>query len=109
MLGSFNRRTAAIRRRRRNCRAPAPASARARVSIETSHRAHRAAPYTIDAIPGYVTAGLVPAIHVLNASLPKDVDARHRRQVYAVCAKHTAMAGHDEEYGAPYSIKPFSL
>src|SRR6202790_1717444 len=26
----------------------------------------------------------------------KDVDARHRRQVYAVCAGQTAMAGHDE-------------
>jgi len=26
----------------------------------------------------------------------KDVDARHRRQVYAVCASLTAMAGHDE-------------
>ena len=31
----------------------------------------------------------------------KDVDARHRRQVYAVCAKQTAMPGHDdiEEFG----------
>src|SRR4051794_31867243 len=26
----------------------------------------------------------------------QDVDARHRRQVYAVCAKQTAMAGHHE-------------
>src|SRR5260370_38640824 len=26
----------------------------------------------------------------------EDVDARHRRQVYAVCAKQTAMAGPDE-------------
>jgi hypothetical protein len=26
----------------------------------------------------------------------KDVDARQRRQVYAVCAMQTAMAGHDE-------------
>src|SRR6266403_2563932 len=28
--------------------------------------------------------------------LREDVDARHRRQVYAVCASQTAMAGHDE-------------
>jgi hypothetical protein len=27
----------------------------------------------------------------------QDVDARHRRQVYAVCAKQIAMAGHDEK------------
>jgi hypothetical protein len=42
--------------------------------------------------------GFVPAIHVLPAQLlaTKDVNARHRRQVYAVCAKQTAMAGHDE-------------
>jgi hypothetical protein len=26
------------------------------------------------------------------------VDARHRRQVYAVCARQTAKAGHDELY-----------
>jgi hypothetical protein len=26
----------------------------------------------------------------------KDMDARHRRQVYAVCARQTATAGHDE-------------
>src|SRR6266550_1676846 len=26
----------------------------------------------------------------------QDVDARHRRQVYAVCARQTAMAGHDD-------------
>jgi hypothetical protein len=42
-------------------------------------------------------AGLVPAIHVLLSDSRKDVDARHRRQVYAVCARQTAMAGHDEE------------
>jgi hypothetical protein len=40
-------------------------------------------------------AGLVPAIHVLLAA-KKDVDARHRRQVYAVCARQTTMAGHDD-------------
>jgi hypothetical protein len=33
-------------------------------------------------------AGLVPAIHVFLAAVTKeDVDARQRRQVYAVCAK----------------------
>jgi hypothetical protein len=31
-----------------------------------------------------------------NLSCHKDVDARHRRQVYAVCAGLTAMAGHDD-------------
>jgi hypothetical protein len=42
-------------------------------------------------------AGLVPAIHVFcETDRKQDVDARHRRQVYAVCAQ-TAMAGHDEE------------
>jgi len=42
-------------------------------------------------------AGLVPAIHVLLfCAIKKDVDARHRRQVYAVCAEQTAMAGHDD-------------
>jgi hypothetical protein len=47
---------------------------------------------------GSVMAGLAPAIHVFfGAKISKqDVDARHRRQVYAVCARHTAMAGHDE-------------
>ncbi len=43
-----------------------------------------------------VMAGLVPAIHVFLLKGRKDVDARHRRQVYAVCARQTAMAGHDE-------------
>jgi hypothetical protein len=38
----------------------------------------------------------VPAIHVFACAKHKDVDARHRRQVYAVCAKQTAVAGHDE-------------
>jgi hypothetical protein len=37
-------------------------------------------------LPG-VMAGLVPAIHVLRK---KGVDARHSRQVYAVCASLTA-------------------
>jgi hypothetical protein len=33
-------------------------------------------------------AGLVPAIHVfIFVNRSKDVDAWHRRQVYAVCAK----------------------
>ena len=40
-----------------------------------------------------VMAGLVPAIHVFCYQV---VDARHRRQVYAVCARQTATAGHDE-------------
>jgi hypothetical protein len=31
-------------------------------------------------------AGLVPAIHVFLEYVNKDVDPRHRRQVYAVCA-----------------------
>jgi len=30
-------------------------------------------------------AGLVPAIHDLSFETKKDVDARQRRQVYAVC------------------------
>src|SRR5438876_7153632 len=34
-----------------------------------------------------VMAGLVPAIHVFCYQV---VDARHRRQVYAVCARQTA-------------------
>jgi tripartite-type tricarboxylate transporter receptor subunit TctC len=37
-----------------------------------------------------VMAGLVPAIHVFRASGKQDVDARQRRQVYAVCASLTA-------------------
>jgi hypothetical protein len=44
---------------------------------------------------GVAYARLCPAIHAY-CSATKDVDARHRRQVYAVCAKQTAMAGHDE-------------
>jgi len=39
-------------------------------------------------------AGLDPAIHVFEHNLKEDVDARRRRQVYAVCVQ-TAMAGHD--------------
>jgi len=42
-----------------------------------------------------VMAGLVPAIHALSIK-KKDVDARHRRQVYVVCARQTALAGHDD-------------
>jgi hypothetical protein len=42
-----------------------------------------------------VMAGFIPAIHVFDRISKKDVDARHRRQVYAVCAAQTAMAGHD--------------
>jgi hypothetical protein len=41
-----------------------------------------------------VMAGLVPAIHDLTRGT-KDVDARDRRQVYAVC-EQTAMPGHDD-------------
>jgi len=40
-------------------------------------------------------AGLRPGHPRLGAK-KKDVDARHRRQVYAVCAKQTALAGHNE-------------
>jgi hypothetical protein len=39
----------------------------------------------------------VPAIHVFLAEIQIDVDARDRRQVYAVCASLTAMPGHDEK------------
>jgi hypothetical protein len=41
-------------------------------------------------------AGLIPAIHLFAADQKKDVDARQRRQVYAVCAGWTSLAGHDE-------------
>jgi hypothetical protein len=41
-------------------------------------------------------AGLDPAIHVFLHLCCKDVNARHRRQVYAVCADQAAAAGHDE-------------
>ena len=40
-----------------------------------------------------VMAGLVPAIHDLPAGWKKNVDARHRRQVYA---RQTATARHDD-------------
>jgi hypothetical protein len=43
----------------------------------------------------------VPAIYVFGSHYKKDVDTRHRRQVYAVCARQTAMAGHDENYYSP--------
>src|SRR5205814_133696 len=39
-------------------------------------------------------AMLAPAM--CGTSAKKDVDARHRKQVYAVCARQTAMAGHDK-------------
>ena len=42
-----------------------------------------------------VMAGLVPALHALMLD-EKDVDARDRRQVYAVCEEQTAMPGHDD-------------
>jgi uncharacterized membrane protein len=41
-----------------------------------------------------VMAGFIPAIHALFGD-KEDVDARDRRQVDAVCAKQTAMPGHD--------------
>jgi hypothetical protein len=34
----------------------------------------------------------------------KDADARHRRQVYAVCAKQTATAGHDDARKKSHSV-----
>src|SRR5450432_56764 len=46
-------------------------------------------------VASFVMAGLVPAIHVLSFAREKDVDARGRRQVYAVCATQTTMPGHD--------------
>jgi hypothetical protein len=39
----------------------------------------------------------VPAIHVLLADREKDVDARQRRQVYAVYASLTALLGMTHE------------
>src|SRR5882724_4126202 len=36
--------------------------------------------------------------------LSQDVDARHRRQVYAVCVKQTAMAGHNGECVTAHSF-----
>jgi len=41
-------------------------------------------------------ARLVPAIDVFVAKISQEVDARHGRQVYAVCASRIATAGHDE-------------
>src|SRR5258708_287643 len=46
---------------------------------------------------GVASLASVPAIHVFGPARKKDGDARHRRQVYAVCARQTAMAGHDNE------------
>ena len=45
------------------------------------------------------TRGLVPAIHVFQVK--KDVDARHRRQVYAVCARQTLRPGMTSEMPKP--------
>src|SRR5262249_46513305 len=44
-----------------------------------------------------VMTGLAPAIHVLLADREEDVDARRRRQVYAVCASLTALPGMTHE------------
>jgi hypothetical protein len=48
----------------------------------------------------FVVAGLVHGSSrpstCSGTSGAKDVDARLRRQVYAVCVKQTAMAGHDD-------------
>ena len=49
----------------------------------------------LDDIDELVMAGLRPGQPRLACPL-QDVDARHRRQVYAVCARQTAMPGHDE-------------
>jgi hypothetical protein len=49
-------------------------------------------------------AGLVPAIHVFAAAEKENVDARHRRQVYAVCASLTALPGMtSSDYSVPAS------
>ena len=45
----------------------------------------------------YVHLSALPAIYDLPAGWKKDVDARHRRQVYAVCARQTATAGHADQ------------
>jgi hypothetical protein len=59
--------------------------------------------------PDIVMAGLDPAIHDFLRK-KQDVDARHRRQVYAVCAKQTAMAGHDgQKNERPGAIPAFFL
>jgi hypothetical protein len=42
-----------------------------------------------------VMPGLVPGIHDFLAAW-QDVDGRERRQVYAVCARQTALPGHDD-------------
>jgi uncharacterized membrane protein len=49
---------------------------------------------------GVASASLRPAIHAF-AGRAKNVDARERRQVYAVCARQTAMPGHDERRTKP--------
>jgi hypothetical protein len=45
----------------------------------------------------FVMAGLRPGHPRLFSRINsgQDVDARHRRQIYAVCARQTATAGHD--------------
>jgi hypothetical protein len=43
-----------------------------------------------------VMAGLRPGHPRLLSLKKEDVDARQRRQVYAVCVNQTAMAGHDD-------------
>jgi hypothetical protein len=43
----------------------------------------------------FVMAGLVPPSTSFLPNSAKDVDARQRRQAYAVCARQTA-AGHDD-------------
>src|SRR2546430_12398916 len=45
---------------------------------------------------GVASASLRPAIHAFVDRAKRDVDARGRRQVYAVCERQTAMPGHDE-------------
>jgi hypothetical protein len=52
----------------------------------------------------FVMAGLDPAIHEFLEQMKQDVDARERRQVYAVCAGLTAMRGLDEGAGGARQI-----
>jgi hypothetical protein len=54
---------------------------------------------------GVATACLRPAIHVLVLQ-KKDVDARQRRQVYAVCVKQTAVPGHDGQLESQILRRP---
>jgi hypothetical protein len=59
-----------------------------RLVLRSCNRSGHRAPLSLS-----VMAGLVPAIHVFAAASRKDVDARQRRQVYAVCASLTALPG----------------